>query len=48
MNRRTYEVPEAEVLAVLQEKQFLDSADGYGKNDEAGRSFGKHVYEEDF
>lgn len=48
MKRQTYEVPETEVLAVLQELRFLDSVDGYGKTEEAGRSFGKHVYEEDF
>ena len=48
MKRQTYEVPEAEVLAVLQEMRFLDSVDGYGEKDQAGRSFGKHVYEEDF
>lgn len=48
MTMKNYEAPETEVLTVLQETRFLDSLDGYGEKDEAGRSFGKHVYEEDF
>lgn len=48
--RLAYEAPEAELILVRFEENFLYSPnnDGYGEDKEAGQSFGTRTYRDDF
>jgi hypothetical protein len=48
MERKNYETPEAEAFCVSQERNFLNSGDGYGTEKSAGQDFGTRTYRDDF